>query len=244
MGNSASAPSITDNPNHTGLITWIFFVSCLFWIPYTLFMFYLFHEHNVRKQYPQNFILLLFSLGCLCRCIWFGLYSDFGYYNAMQVLNRVSILFQFSAVSLLLLMWSRALKVSESVDKLAMNNRIVSGRFNLKSIAEGTRVIPSGLDNGQSPVLERIPTVNANSGLERNSTWVDNSTRNSFANPTPRGNEPELQRKRVIWTVGTISAWIIVLGTIIGNPDSSSDMYIYNMISLVVLSFSLSVGTY
>ena len=268
MESSDSAPSWTNNPNYTGNITWIFFFSFLFWIPYTIFMFYLFYEHNIRKQYPQDFIILLFAVGCLCRCLWFGLYSDFGHYNAMQVLNRVAILFQFSAISLLLLMWSRALKVSEDVDKHAANCRIISGRYNLnvKGIeiggAEDTRIVPSGFDDNEKPktVLERLPTTtpvferqntltntNNTQAFERTSTWVNNS-RNTLSNanlpgnPAHRANEPELQRKRVIWMAATIAAWIIVLGTIIGNPDSGSDMYIYNMISLVVLSFSVSVG--
>lgn len=95
---------------------WIIFVSSIIWVPYTILMFYLYFEHKSRKQYPQDMILLFLFLGTLCRAIWLFIYPYYTDYVLVMLLNRFALLFQFTAMCLLMLMWNRALKVTSSLD--------------------------------------------------------------------------------------------------------------------------------
>jgi hypothetical protein len=87
-------------------------ISGIFWFPLCLLMGYLFFEQYRYRRFPQYLIILCLALSSCCRCIWFLSYQDHGNYLAAAVLNRLAILLQFTAVSLLLMMWSRVLKVS------------------------------------------------------------------------------------------------------------------------------------
>ena len=155
LRNDYTAPHVTSNPVRTGSITWIFFCTAIIWIFYTILMFYVFYEHQQRRQYPQNLIIFLLALGSLCRCIWFGFYVDYGETVLFQVLNRIAILLQFSAISLLLLMWSRALKVSSIVDRAAYGN--------VSSVAR-LRGEQSGNDNPENDIY--ITNVMVNESLQ------------------------------------------------------------------------------
>lgn len=149
---SGTAPHLSNNPDRSGSLTWIFFLSFLFWIGYTLFMFYLYYEHKVRKQYPQYLILFLLSTGCVCRCLWFGFYTDYAETIEMQLLNRAAILLQFSAISMLLLMWSRALKVSHAIDQKALKRAEILSALATNSrrnrLTEGSNIGDGDKNNG------------------------------------------------------------------------------------------------
>lgn len=99
------------DPGFTEVFLW----SGVVWVPYTIFLFYLFYEQLQAKRYPQYIILLFLALGTITRCAWFfgsstGSKSELVY----TVLNRLAILFQFTAMSMLILMWSRVVKIKSS----------------------------------------------------------------------------------------------------------------------------------
>lgn len=101
------------------------FYSGVVWIPYTFFFLYLFYEQYGPRRYPQYLIALCLFMCSLFRCVWFLGYDVYHITLAFVVINRIAILFQFSAISLLILMWSRVLQVSVKRPKIirAMRQR-------------------------------------------------------------------------------------------------------------------------
>jgi hypothetical protein len=91
-------------------------VSAIFWVPYTLFMFYLFSEHIVRTKNLQSIILALLAVGCVFRCAWFFCYFSFVHYVVSETINRIAMLFQFSGLSVLMYMWCRAVSIAKLTD--------------------------------------------------------------------------------------------------------------------------------
>jgi hypothetical protein len=88
------------------------FISGFLWIPLIFLFAYLFYEHQVRKKFPQNVILFLLLVNTVLRCIWYFLSIDLRNEVYTFVINRTAILVQFTAVSLLMLMWLRALQIT------------------------------------------------------------------------------------------------------------------------------------
>jgi hypothetical protein len=96
-----------------------FFGSGIIWIPYSILMYSLYREHQQRKKFPQNVILWLLTANVIIRCIWFFLYPQYATEIIMVVMNRVAILLQFSALSILILMWVRALEITSLANKMS-----------------------------------------------------------------------------------------------------------------------------
>ena len=102
------------------------FYSGIAWIPYCLLFCALFYEQFTLRRYPQYIIILFLLCGNIFRCIWFlGSYSNKSYIGYLTV-NRLAILFQFSALSLLILMWARILKVSSTLGMDRPNALVIS----------------------------------------------------------------------------------------------------------------------
>ena len=91
-------------------------ISGIFWIPYTLLLWFLFYEHILRSRNTQSLILLCLALGALFRCVWFFCYFSFVNYVASEIVNRFAMLFQFSGLSVLLYMWLRAISIAKLTD--------------------------------------------------------------------------------------------------------------------------------
>lgn len=109
--------------------------SAVIWIPYSCLLLYLVREQVITKRYPQNAIMLLFAMGCCCRCVWFfGAAFDLRAKITFTILNRIAILFQFSGFSLLILMWARVVRarritvVSEDLNQRSENDEIQSSK--------------------------------------------------------------------------------------------------------------------
>lgn len=82
-------------------------------MPYTLLLYFLTLEHVWRRNFPHYFIMGLFSLGATLRTLWFLLASIYGKaFVVFMIINRAAILFQFSGLSVLILMWARCIKVT------------------------------------------------------------------------------------------------------------------------------------
>ena len=87
------------------------------WSLFCLLLFFLCFEQYSASRYPQNVIILLLSLGFVLRCIWFfasGLdISEASPTNSAQrttafaMINRLAFLLIFSALSMLIVMWTR-----------------------------------------------------------------------------------------------------------------------------------------
>lgn len=93
----------------------ICFVFGLIYIPYTILFFYLFYEHHQRRKYPQNVIMLLLALGAVFRTVWLFGFSQYLSTMLFLIINRVAILLQFTALTILILMWLRALQITKIV---------------------------------------------------------------------------------------------------------------------------------
>lgn len=109
-------PPLPGIPQYGETITWIYFVSALLWVPYTFYLFYCFWQSRKRNLFPQAFIHFLLAMGTAVRCIWFYLAAYYVGSPGIDTLNRIAILLQFSAVTLVMLMWSRAFKMAEIND--------------------------------------------------------------------------------------------------------------------------------
>ncbi|RYY84547.1 hypothetical protein EON63_09025 [archaeon] len=96
--------------------------SGVIWIPYCFLLLYLFYEHRSRYKFPQDLILLLLCISAVIRCIWYFCYGPYATYLTFIVLNRLAILFQFAAVSVLMTMWARALTLTSMADKMKQTN--------------------------------------------------------------------------------------------------------------------------
>lgn len=94
-----------------------FIGSGYFWIPYVLLLVYLYSEHIARGRNLQSSIILLITIGAVLRCIWFILAPGYIAEIGMLFINRLAILMQFSSISILILMWSRAIKISQWTDR-------------------------------------------------------------------------------------------------------------------------------
>ena len=92
-----------------------FGITAVVWIPYSFLLFYLFREHLARSRNLQSNILLFLTAGTIFRCAWFWVAGNI-YYRVAEVLNRIALLLQFSGLSLLMLMWSRAIAISKMTD--------------------------------------------------------------------------------------------------------------------------------
>lgn len=94
-----------------------FVESGYIWIPYVLLLIYLYSEHIARGRNLQSNIILLITIGAVLRCIWFILAPQYAAQIGMVFINRLAILMQFSSISILILMWCRAIKISQWTDR-------------------------------------------------------------------------------------------------------------------------------
>lgn len=97
----------------SGYVDTLNFVSGFVWIGLIVLFAYLFYEHQVREKFPQNLILLLLLFDTILRSIWFFLSIDYNQFIITRIFNRMSILYQFTAISILMLMWLRALQITQ-----------------------------------------------------------------------------------------------------------------------------------
>eukprot|EP01031_Cornospumella_fuschlensis_P036819 gene36819-44663_t len=108
--------------HYTGYNNQVYLYSGVVWVPYCFLLLYLFFEHRNRHKFPQDLILFLLFTSAVIRCIWYFCYAPFGTYITFIVLNRLAILFQFAAVSVLMTMWARALTITSMADKIKTTN--------------------------------------------------------------------------------------------------------------------------
>ena len=91
-------------------------VSGIVWVPYSLLLLYLCYEHYQRGRNLQSQILFLLFLGSAFRCAWFWFYFSFVHYVISEVINRLAMLCQFSGLTVLMLMWIRAISIAKLTD--------------------------------------------------------------------------------------------------------------------------------
>jgi hypothetical protein len=115
-----------------------FFVSGIIWIPYSLLLFYLFCEHYVRARNLQSNILLLLTIGAVFRTTWFWVKLQI-YYVYAEFINRIAMLLQFSALSLLMLMWNRAIAISKLTDVVFAKDAVHDSQNNSDNLKNYSR---------------------------------------------------------------------------------------------------------
>ena len=204
---------------------WIFYISGFVWIPYTLFTWYLYWEHKSRNQYPQYFIIQFLAMGCTARTIWLFIYP---YSNGvwMKVLSRLAMLFQFSAISLLMLMWDRALKVTRQMDK----------GVNLRTDDRSTLSIR---ENAMGRTLRLLAQENT----RMRTTNESNSSAISSLSEYETRRELDMEslvRKRVAWIAVNVVAYLLIIGSVI--VETSETVYQINLCLIGLMSLIVDVG--
>ena len=145
MGDS----TIQDGSTLSPPLTLYYFISGVVWIPYCLLLIYAFYESKSKKLYPQYVIVMFFVIGACTRCFWFFAYP-YDYYNkqGIEELSRVAMISQFSAVSLLLFLWSRSLNLSNSLAdsnakrSTSMTDTMTASKQSTLSIEDGSAASP------------------------------------------------------------------------------------------------------
>lgn len=220
------------------------FVSGILWIPYTLFLVYLFYEHHKREKFPQNLIMLLLAVGAAFRTVWFLGCRLYQTTIAFLVINRIAILLQFSALAVLILMWMRALKITQ----IAYTKQPSSLLMPSASFA-GNRAPKDRDQSTQSPgALTQSPSRQSNSSSLQRQTTLTQASRQALM-----FKQVEAQFQRLVWYVGVFVAivWLSILLSLLGDTDyhrsSSSQYFQANIIMISTLClceafFTLIVG--
>lgn len=189
---------------------WIMFISGLIWIPYSLLFLYLFHEQYSRRRFPQYLIILSLACGCMLRCFWFVGSDEFKSSIPLIFINRVAILFQFTGVSLLLMMWLRILKVS--VQASTANSFSSS-----PALGSQPSVMPSS--NPSSSVFSSpsiVPEFLIRSKLVEPSIWTAHL---------------------IVAIVVNIIVWVFIILTIALSLTIYSEFYNINILLVAILCF-------
>ena len=84
-----------------------FLLSGIVWLPLTILLIYLYNEQRSASRYPQDVIILLLAAGFMMRCIWFFAVAEQAYTLGFILIGRVAFLLLFSAMSMLIVMWTR-----------------------------------------------------------------------------------------------------------------------------------------
>lgn len=217
----SSAPHF-DGAEINSTNSWVFFISAIIWAPYTFLMFYLFWEHKKRNQSPQWSIVLYLACGTALRCCWFFLYPYYGGSIALVFMNRIALLMQFSAISLLMLMWHRALTVTSAIDRKQGRSRSSS-----RAIDVDVGQIPPPLNSVHEmriSSLSRMNSVDRRHELE--------NKRNVIAKSRQR-----LLRLKMMWVGANAFAWVTVLVTILASFLVSENRSLLYSINLICVSF-------
>ena len=194
-------------------------------------MFYLYHEHKSRNQYPQYFILQLLAMGCFVRCVWFFLAPSYKTAISMQILNRLAILFQFSAISLLMLMWDRALKVTNNIDRQVKIRAALEKRTEESFLRNALKILDAQVAGGGTRE-NSIDTIRSSGGASFSPT-ADQIEKIQRANLW-------LIRKRILWVVVNVTFYLFVIITIFAVQDNL--WYAINLVSIAVLCVVVNIG--
>ena len=149
----------------------VYFISGAIWIPFTILICCLFIEQLFAQRYPQYIVMFFLAVGCSLRCIWFWI-SAFNDVDTSDnlIVDRLAILFQFSAVSCLILMWGRILKVSRTERRNASNTNSIPNPLRLTRDSENsmsssmnssarTNITPSVRIDRQSSCIFRLVII-------------------------------------------------------------------------------------
>lgn len=93
--------------------------SSFLWIIFFIIMFLCFLEHHQLHKFPQNLILLTILFNIFFRILWFFLVIEKPNAIGTCFLNRLALFFQSCSITILLLMWRRALTMAKLTDKLS-----------------------------------------------------------------------------------------------------------------------------
>lgn len=232
-------------------IEYFFFCSGVCWIPYTGFLLYLTYEHYTRAKFPQDFILLLLTLSAGIRCTWYFLYNDYASFITVIILNRVAILFQFAAISILMTMWVRALIITSIADKIHRNSLSQQNAVILKGAADasGTLIRPSQTGTLSQPHTSQPHTPQP----VKMNTLVLNLRRAPMSVEKVRELEEKHQQavikfeteklqQHFVFATMTVNfiVWAIILGSLAQRLDS---WYEVNLICIGVLCLLEAVVT-
>jgi hypothetical protein len=223
-----------------------FIDSGYIWIPYVLLLIYLYSEHIARGRNLQSTIILLITIGAVLRCIWFILAPDYAAEIGMVFINRLAILMQFSSISILILMWSRAIKISQWTDReyhrmLSKDNKRDIHRIVIASTHSNDEQFSKNDDS----VVSMAATMNMSttSVISRTIAEVLAAFKAAHQRATSKLTSEKVFKGYVSVTViVNIAVWILVLFTFfIGN---SQYWYDFNIVAISLASLVAALVTF
>lgn len=223
------------------------FISGIIWIPYTMFLFYLFWEHHKREKFPQNLIMLLLAIGAIFRTVWFLGYRMYQSALGFLIINRIAILLQFTALSVLILMWMRALKITRiAYSKQPSSMLSATSSFNANQTNGGTQNISS---NGSTNSLRLSGSAKDKDSNVISPLRLSNSALQRQISQTPSSRQAlmfkqvEAQFQLLVRYVAVFVAvvWLCILLSLIGDADreKSDSRHFFNANIIMISSLCL-----
>lgn len=202
----------------------LFSVCAVVWILLSGLLLCVFFESKAKRLYPQYVIIAFFVCGVFTRGLWFALYP---YETHLGRIGKISMLFDFSAVSLLVVLWSRSIHTHN------VNERS-------SSIASRTTATPAPSEltiNGNS-IASRATTGNNN-----NPTTI--SAASLHANNAQTRNREQMEqqvikKKHTIWRVVNVIVW--TYGILSDFVFESSTIIIISGLCLIISVLMLYIG--
>lgn len=231
MSAPAGYPPLPGIPRYGEVVTWIFFISAILWVPYSIYLFHCFWESRKRNLFPQAFILFLLALGTGCRCCWFCLAAYYVDTPGIETLNRVAILLQFSAVTLVMLMWSRAFKIAE------LNN---GGR---QSRHPSSLTMPHSSTNGHSQAGTSNSNTIISSGVHTGGVYGLSKDREAMK-ARQIAQQMIMQQRKMVCLALNFAIWFAILFTLLYHfsNNNSSELYAASEVVLACCCLFVSIG--
>ena len=209
----------------------VYETSGILWIFLTLFMLYLTYEHVERNKFPQNVIIFLLAINMAVRCIWFFNYIKHGDLLIMLIANRTAILLQFSALSILILMWIRALHLTAMADKIERLSITTQALETPVNASQATSIMGGG--KGDNTSNNRLSTGSTRSSSAETERQVKIAT-----------ERQQQQTVRAVLLLNVV-VWLIILVSLVA--EQSNLWYDINIIAISVLCllqavFTLGIG--
>jgi hypothetical protein len=252
-------------PPYTDLVEKIQFYSGVVWIPYCLLMAYLFYEQFRLRRNPHYWIMGCLLVDCVLRCIWF-LGNEFSPMVGYLTINRIAILCQFTALSLLIMMWARILKVTSNVT-IEANAANGSKQTTMSSI-HSTFPIDAEFGDGVGDLLSmsyssKVAFSNSNASSKKSKTELSSLTdplqQSAYSRQKPYMPpqspttqylwshtlklEREWEQQSVVYFWGmvvvNVIVWLLVLLSIgMSLRKGYYELYAYNIMLISLLCFA------
>ena len=223
----------------------LFSICAIIWLNFSFILLYAFFESKSKKLYPQYVIIAFFVCGVFTRGLWFLLYP---YEHNIEHVGKLSMLFDFSAVSLLVVLWSRSIQSYTHSDR---SSSMASSR----PTATPTQSEISNNNTTQNNTNNTNNTQNhSNSNHNQNSTSGANISNNSnmvltaamlHSNHATHRDREKLEyqvvrRKHLLWRFVMVIVWLY--GIISTFVNAGPTIIVISGLCLIIAILMLYIG--